>query len=109
MSKQNPRTFTPEFRQMAIDLALQGHQTVAQIERDLGLSSGLLRQWLKKYRTAQAAGTTVDDLAEERREVARLRRENQRLQEEVAILKKAVTMTHLRGFPAHPPHGGSSS
>lgn len=103
MTRQKPRTFTAEFRQMAIDLALHGEQPVAQIERDLGLSSGLLRQWLKKHRMAQAAGTTVAAVAAETHELARLRREVKRLEQENLILKKAVAIF------AHPSPSGISS
>lgn len=102
MSPQKPRTFTAEFRQMAIDLALQGQQPVAQIERELGLSQGLLRQWLKKHRRAQAAGTTVEILNAEAQELARLRREVKRLEQENTILKKAVAIV------AHPSPSGIS-
>ena len=55
MSKRQPRSYTDEFRQMAVELALAGQQSIAQIERDLGLSDGLLRLWLKKHRRATAA------------------------------------------------------
>jgi transposase len=103
MTRQNPRTFTAEFRQMAIDLALHGEHTVAQIERDLGLSSGLLRRWLKKHRMAQAAGTTVAAVTTETQEMARLRREVKRLEQENLILKKAVAIF------AHPSSSGISS
>lgn len=103
MSSQKPRTFTPEFRQMAIDLVLHGQQPVAQIERELGLSQGLLRQWLKKHRRAQASGTTVEGLDVEAKELARLRRENKRREQENMILKKAVAIF------AHPAPTGISS
>ena len=103
MTRRKPRTFTPEFRQMAVDLALQGDQSIAQIERDLGLSDGLLRRWLKTYHAAKATGKTVEQVADERQELARLRRENKRLQEENAILKKAVVIF------AHPSPSGSNS
>ena len=103
MTRRKPRTFTPEFRQMAVDLALQGDQSIAQIERDLGLSDGLLRQWVKKHAAAKAVGKTVEQAADERREVKRLQREVARLQEEVAILKKAVVIF------AHPSPSGSNS
>ena len=103
MSNHQRRTFTPEFRQMAIDLALQGHHSIGQIERDLGLSDGLLRQWLKKHRRATSAGTTVAVLHAETRELARLRRENLRLQQEHTVLKKAVALF------AHPSPSGTAS
>jgi transposase len=44
MSKPK-RTFTAEFKRDAIALAERGDRSVAQIERDLGLSGGCLRHW----------------------------------------------------------------
>ncbi|MBA3468029.1 MAG: transposase [Herpetosiphonaceae bacterium] len=97
MSKPK-RTFTTEFKRDAIALAERGDHSVAQIERDLGLSAGCLRHWRADARRAAAAGTTTDALADQARELQRLRCENARLREEREILKKAVAMT-LKGTP----------
>jgi transposase len=81
MSKPK-RTFTAEFKRDAIALAERGDRSVAQIERDLGLSAGCLRPWRADARRAAAAGTTTDALADQARALQRLRRENARLREE---------------------------
>lgn len=91
MSKPK-RTFTTEFKRDAIALAERGDRSVAQIERDLGLSAGCLRHWRADARRAAAAGTTPDVVREQGRELQRLRRENARLREERDILKKAVAI-----------------
>lgn len=91
MSKPK-RTYTAEFKRDAIALAERGDRSVAQIERDLGLSVGCLRHWRAAARRAAAAGTTTDALADQARELQRLRRENARLREEREILKKAVAI-----------------
>jgi transposase len=91
MSKPK-RTFTAEFKRDAIALAERGDRSVAQIERDLGLSAGCLRHWRADARRAAAAGTTPDVVSEQARELQRLRRENARLREERDILKKAVAI-----------------
>ena len=92
MSKPK-RTFTAEFKRDAIAMAERGDRSVAQIERDLGVSAGCLRHGRAQARRAAAAGTTVDHLAEQARELQRLRRENVRLRAQREILKKAVAMT----------------
>ena len=58
------RTFTAEFKRDAIALAERGDRSVAQIERDLGLSAGCLRHWRADARRTAAVGTTPDALAE---------------------------------------------
>ena len=92
MSKPK-RTYTAEFKRDAMALADRGDRSIAQIERNLGVSAGCLRHWRAHASRAAAAGTTVDTLAEQTRELQRLRRENARLREEREILKKAVAMT----------------
>ena len=91
MSKPK-RTFTAEFKRDAIAPFLGGDRSVAQIERDRGVSAGCLRHWRADARRATAVGTTVDNLAEQARELQRLRRENGRLRAQREILQKAVTI-----------------
>ncbi len=86
------RTYTAEFKRDAIALAERGDRSVAQIERDLGLSASCLRHWRAAARRAAAAGTTTDALADQARELQRLRREVAQLREEREILKKAVAI-----------------
>ena len=86
------RMYTAEFKRDAIALAERGDRSIGQFERDLGLSAGCLRHWRADARRAAAAGTTTDALADQARELQRLRRENARLREERDILKKAVAI-----------------
>ena len=86
------RMYTAEFKRDAIALAERGDRSIGQLERDLGLSAGCLRHWRADARRAAAAGTTTDALADQARELQRLRRENARLREERDILKKAVAI-----------------
>jgi len=87
MSKPT-RMYTAEFKRDASALAERGDRSVAQIERDLGLSAGCLRHWRADARRAAAAGTTTEAIADHTRELQRLRREHARLREEREILKK---------------------
>ena len=91
MSKPK-RTYTAEFKRDALALAERGDRSVAQIERDLGLSAGCLRHWRADARRAAAAGTTTAALDDQNRELQRLRRDVARLREEREILKKAVAI-----------------
>lgn len=82
------RVFTEEFKRDAVRLAAE-RGNLAQTARDLGLSDTVLQRWKKRLEEAPerpfpGQGNPQDP------ELARLRRENARLAEEVEILKKAV-------------------
>ena len=94
MSRKN-RYYPPEFKQEALGLLATGEYNMAQLERELGITPGLLRQW---KRSAELRGeyASIDDepltpkAAEER--IRRLERENARLRQEREILKKAMAI-----------------
>ncbi len=87
MGKTKP-PYSAEFRQEAISLARSSGKPVSQIARDLGVSFESLRHWIKQSEidSGSRQGLTTD----EREELRRLRRENQVLQQEREILRKAA-------------------
>jgi transposase len=92
MGKHRPRprrAFTPEFKAEIVELCQRGDRSVRQVARDFDLTETAVRQWVKQAELD--AGTRSDGLnSDERAELARLRRENRRLQEDVDILKRAT-------------------
>ena len=82
------RTFDPEFKQQAISLALNSELTQTRISEELGISQSLLSRWVREYRESREQSVDADELT-------RLRRENERLKQECAFLKKAA------GYFAH--------
>jgi transposase len=86
MARPQRRQFSPEFRDEALRLVQHSEDSIAKIARDLGLSQVTLRKWVKG--TAPRAKEALTET--ERAELARLRRENRRLQMERDILKKAT-------------------
>jgi transposase-like protein len=82
-----PAPHPPEFRRRAIDLARQPGASVAQVAKDLGISESGLRRWLSQddIDTGRKEGLSTS----EREELAKLRRDNRRLEMEVEILKRA--------------------
>lgn len=88
MGKSKP-PYPKEFRAEAVKLARSGDRPVAQIARDLGVSSEALRHWIKQADLDE--GKRSDGMTSaERDELNRLRRENRVLREEREILKKAA-------------------
>ena len=92
MGKKRPRprrVFTPEFKAEIVELCQRGERTVGQIAKDFDLTETAVRQWVKQAELD--AGTRTDGLtSDERAELARLRSENRRLQQDVDILKRAT-------------------
>ena len=87
------RTYTGEFKREAVELALVGKKTMAELERDLGLSKGLLKQWVRKARAeGEVAFGGQGRLKPQAEEIRRLRRENEILRQARDILKKAVAI-----------------
>ena len=92
--KSKPRKhYTPEFKAQAIEL-LQAGTPVSQLARDLGISENLLYSWRLASQRAQGgseepqaegARDAADELRALRRELARLKMEND-------ILKKAAVI-----------------
>jgi transposase len=87
MKKKN-RQFSPEYKAEVVALVESG-RTVADVSRDLGLSSSAVDRWVKAAKKAKSPpdGPLNTD---ERVELALLRKENARLKMEREILKKAA-------------------
>src|SRR3954447_25134096 len=91
MAKRKPRqrrSFTKEFKAEVVALVRQPGNTAASVARDLELTETAVREWLKQadIDDGQRDGLTTG----EREELAQLRRENRRLQQDVEILKRAT-------------------
>lgn len=89
MSKPRKR-YTAEFKQEAIALWQASEKSAAEIEKDLGITTGLLYQWNKADK--QKAAAQADGSAAEAAEIKRLKKELALVQQERDILKKAVSI-----------------
>ena len=89
MSKPAMKSYPAAFKERAVKLAVESDQPIAQTARDLGVNENTLHTWSGKYHRVERQEKQVNDehLYEE---LKRLRKENSRLQEERAILKKAA-------------------
>ena len=93
MGKKKPRprrSFTLEFKAEIVELCQRGDRTIGQVARDFDLTETAVREWVKQ--AERDAGSRDDGglTTAEREELAQLRRDNRRLQEDVEILKRAT-------------------
>ena len=82
-----------EFKIEAVRLASEPGNTQAGIERDLGISQGIISRWKRELRKdGSQAFPGKGRLKLDDDEMRRLKRENERLRRERDILKKAVAI-----------------
>jgi transposase len=104
-----PRThpaYPPEYRRQLVELVRAG-SSPGKLAKEFGLAVGSIRQWVKQADLDEGRrhdGLTTD----ERQELTRLRRENQRLRLEREILAKAAAW-FARETGSLPPEEPSSS
>lgn len=80
------RQFSKEFKREAVQLLHSSGKKLSPTARELGVRPNVLRAWEEMVKVEEKTGLTTDELAE----LARLRRDNDRLRMEVEILKKAT-------------------
>jgi transposase len=94
MSKKY-RTYTGEFKLEALELLRSSGKSAAQIERELGITQGMLLKWRDRYQVKKENGEAkleLNDLEAAQAEVRRLRRALAIAEQERDILKKAVSI-----------------
>lgn len=87
------KRFDKEFKIEAVRLASEPGNTQSGIERDLGISQGIISRWKRELRNdGDQAFPGKGRLKPDDDETRRLKRENERLRRERDILKKAVAI-----------------
>lgn len=85
-AKQPRQKYSVQFKDQAVERArIDG---VPQVAKDLGIAESMLYYWRSQK---NRSGTTIENQKLQHAEMARLKRENERLQEENAFLKKVAT------------------
>jgi transposase len=107
MEPKKYRTYRQEFKLEALALLERHEKSAGQIERELGITRGMLLKWKARYQAVPGADGRAQlepsDLEAARAEIRRLRRQLAEAEEERDILKKAVNIFSRRGS------GGTSS
>jgi transposase len=94
--KTQYRTYTEEFKLEALELLKSSGKTARQLERELGITPGLLVKWRDRYQViandAEQAHLALSDMEAAKREIQRLQRRLAEVEEEREILKKTINI-----------------
>jgi transposase len=99
MSTKSRRQFTPEQKAEAVRIVNQSGKSIGQVAREMGLTESALRKWVNQAQIDQVAAPDGPLTTEERQELAKLRRDNKRLQMERDFLKKAAAFFAAENSP----------
>jgi transposase len=92
------REYTREFKVEALQLLARGGKSAAELERELGITKGMLLKWRDRCRVDERQQSLEpSDLEAARVEVRRLRRELEVTAQERDILRKAVAIFSHKG------------
>ena len=90
---RNRRKYTKEFKLDAVQLALKGNDTTAEIARRLGINPNMIGKWKKAYLAdGQNAFVPENRITPDQDQIRRLEREVKQLRMERDILKKATAL-----------------
>src|SRR5690349_4776523 len=92
------RRFTSEFKAEAVKPLAEGGKPLQQVPAELGVHANQVRGWRNEHLVAGSAEAVARQKAEAA-ELARLRRENKRLEQENEILKKAAAFFAREAVP----------
>ena len=81
-------TYTSEFKESTVKLALESDQPIAQTARDLGVNPNTIHTWINKYSKPKTAAARTDEHIYD--ENKRLKKELARMTQERDLLKKAT-------------------
>ena len=90
MSEKKAKTYTAEFKESAVKLAVESDKPATETARELGVNVNTLHTWIARYHRPKAASKPQKNDEHIYDELKRLRKENAKLKEERAILKKAA-------------------
>lgn len=84
------KQYDPGFRTQTAQYIIESGKPVAQVAREMEISADTLHTWVKKYKIAHTDWTNEQKFHSEAEKLRALEKQNRDLQEEVAILKKAL-------------------
>lgn len=83
------KKYSNEFKREVLEQVASGTRSVAQLERELEITPGLIYKWQQRYRLSETGVKPSEERAEAA-EIRRLKRELEIARQERDILKKAI-------------------
>jgi transposase len=103
--KKTRRKFDSDFKRQAVSMVTVGGKSCRAVERDLGISEGIVYRWVREEKTdPKNAFPGNGHLKPSMADVHNLLKENEQLRRQRDILKKALAI-----FSQTPPRTTSSS
>jgi transposase len=87
------KKYSKQFKLDALQMYEKGEKSMAQVERELGITEGLLAKWrdeLQRTKDPTQAFPGNGNLPEQEEHIRQLERENAQLRQEKEILKKVL-------------------
>jgi len=96
MEEKRYREYSQEFKLEALELLKRGDKSAGQLERELGITPGLLVKWRARYQILEKEGQPAQigpsDIEAAKAEIRRLQKKLADAEEEREILKKALNI-----------------
>ncbi len=96
MEEKRYREYSREFKLEALELLKRGDKSAGQLERELGITPGLLVKWRARYQILEKEGQPAQigpsDIEAAKAEIRQLQRKLADAEEEREILKKALNI-----------------
>lgn len=89
-NQNNGKKFNDDFKKMVVDLYHSGH-LVKDLSSEYGVSEVTIYNWIKKYSPISledGSSVTSDDLAQLKKQIRRLQEENEILKKVMAIFAR---------------------
>lgn len=99
MGEKKYREYMDEFKREALALLKSSGKSAAELERELGITPGMLLKWQNRYqieRNGADEQLVPSDLEAAKAEILRLRRKLAEVEEEREILKKTLSIFSRR-------------
>ncbi len=97
MKTEKSQTYTPEFRESSVKLALESDQSIKQTAEGLGINPSTLHTWIGKYtkpvgpnKTQRTDEHLYDELKNLKKELAQVKQERDLLKKATAYFAREI-------------------
>lgn len=90
---KNKKSFTPEYKKEIVKLVTERGKKASEVAEDIGVTAASIRRWVKQYSDhGEDAFPAKGNLKPEDAELKEMKKKLRDLEEENAILKKAMAI-----------------